>query len=167
MRKLSEYIEIGRITNTHGIKGEMKVEYWMDSAQDFLSLRTVYLKDGSALNVLSSRNANRFAVVLFEGITDPEKGAGYKGRSLYAKRSDLKLGEGSYFLCDLIGLPVFDIDTEEQVGCVTDILEKPSSYVYTVKTDNGEFLVPAIDEFIKKVDIENGVYIKVIPGLLE
>lgn len=167
MRKLSEYIQIGRITNTHGIKGEMRVEYWMDKAEDFLALRTVYLESGAPLKILSSRNANKFAVVAFDGISDPEGGAKYKGKLLYAKRSDLTLNDGDYFLCDLPGLPVFDVETGERIGCIVDILEKPASFVYTVKTEKGEFLVPAIDEFIKKVDIENGVYIKVIPGLLE
>ena len=64
-------------------------------------------------------------------------------------------------------MPVYNVESGEKLGVVSDILEKPASFVYTVKTQNGEFMIPAVDEFIKRVDINEGVYIKVIPGLIE
>lgn len=167
MRKLSEFIEIGRITNTHGIRGEMKVEFWCDSPDDFMSLKSLYLQSGEELKISCCRPANKFAVVLFCGVSSPEAGARLKGRTVYAKREDIPLDNGSYFLSDLVGLPVYNVESGEKLGVVSDILEKPASFVYTVKTQNGEFMIPAVDEFIKKVDINEGVYIKVIPGLIE
>ncbi len=167
MRKLSEYIEIGRINNTHGIHGEMKVEVWSDDINEFLSLSSVYNEKGEEIKIESSRRADRLAVVKFENISNPEQGAKLKGRYIYAKRSDLKLPEGRYYIADLMGIPVFDFETNEKIGEVCDILEKPASFVYTVKTENGEFMVPDVKEFIKKVDINEGIYIKVIPGLID
>lgn len=167
MRELSEFIEIGRINNTHGIKGEMKLDYWCDSPEVFFSLKALYLKNGEKLDIISSRPANKNAVVLFNDIFTPEQGARIKGQTVYAKRSDLPIDDGDYFLCDLVGLPVFDIESGDKLGDVTDILEKPASFIYVIKTQNGEFMLPAVDEFIKKVDINEGVYIKVIPGLIE
>lgn len=167
MRKLSEYIEIGRINNTHGIRGEMKVEIWADDINEFLSLTSIYNENGEEIKIESSRRADRFAVVKFAGISNPEDGAKLKGKHIYAKRSDLTLPDGRYYICDLIGLPVYDVETNEKIGVICDILEKPASFVYTVKTEKGEFMVPDVDEFIKKVDIYNGMYIKVIDGLID
>ena len=167
MRKLSEYIEIGRINNTHGIRGEMKVEIWADDIDEFLSLSSVYSESGEEIKIESSRRADRVAVVKFEGISNPEDGAKLKGKHIYAKRSDLTLPEGRYYICDLIGLPVFNIETNEKIGEICDILEKPASFVYTVKTAKGEFMIPDVEEFIKKVDIYEGMYIKVIEGLID
>lgn len=167
MRKLSEYIEIGRINNTHGIHGEMKVEIWSDDINEFLSLTSVYNENKEEIKIESSRRADRIAVVKFSGISSPEQAAKLKGKCIYAKRSDLTLPEGRYYICDLLGLPVYNFETNEKIGEVCDILEKPASFVYTVKTENGEFMVPDVDEFIKKVDINDGMYIKVIEGLID
>ncbi len=167
MRNLSEYIEIGRVNNTHGVRGEMKVEIWADNIDEFLSLSSVYSENGEEIKIESSRRADRVAVVKFEGISNPEDGAKLKGKHIYAKRSDLTLPEGRYYICDLMGLTVYNFETNEKIGRICDILEKPASFVYTVKTEKGEFMVPAVDEFIKKVDINNGMYIKVIDGLID
>lgn len=167
MRKLSEYIEIGRVNNTHGIHGEVKVEVWCDDIEEFLSLKTLYTESGEPLEITSSRRADKIAVVKFDGFTNPEQCAKLKGKSVFAKRDDLTLPEGRYYICDLMGLPVFDVETNEKIGVICDILEKPASFVYTVKTENGEFMIPDVDEFIKKVDINDGMYIKLIPGLID
>lgn len=167
MRKLSEYIEIGRINNTHGIHGEVKVEVWCDDINEFLSLDTLYKEDGEVLKIASSRRADKLVVVRFDGFTNPEQCAKLKGRSVFAKRDDLTLPEGRYYICDLMGLTVYDVDTNEKIGVISDILEKPASFVYTIKTENGEFMIPDVDEFIKKVDINEGMYIKLIPGLID
>lgn len=167
MRKLSEFIQIGRINNTHGIQGEMKVEVWADDINEFLSLSSVYNEKGEEIKIISSRRADRIAVVKFEGVSDPEQGAKLKGKYIYARRCDLKLPEGRYYICDLMELPVYNVETNEKIGHICDILEKPASFVYTVKTENGEFMIPDVEEFIKKVDINDGIYIKVIPGLID
>lgn len=167
MRKLSEYIEIGRVNNTHGIHGEVKVEVWCDDINEFLSLDTLYKEDGEVLKIASSRRADKLVVVRFDGFTNPEQCAKLKGRSVFAKRDDLTLPEGRYYICDLMGLTVYDVDTNEKIGVISDILEKPASFVYTIKTENGEFMIPDVDEFIKKVDINEGMYIKLIPGLID
>lgn len=167
MRKLSEYIEIGRINNTHGIHGEVKIEVWCDDINEFLSLDTLYKEDGEVLKIASSRRADKLVVVRFDGFTNPEQCAKLKGRSVFAKRDDLTLPEGRYYICDLMGLTVYDVDTNEKIGVISDILEKPASFVYTIKTENGEFMIPDVDEFIKKVDINEGMYIKLIPGLID
>ena len=90
-----------------------------------------------------------------------------KNAILYAAREDFKLDDGEYFLSDIIGLKVLDHENGKVYGTVVDIINRGASDIYVVNTPNGERMIPAVEEFIVSVDVENGVLVRVIDGLLD
>jgi 16S rRNA processing protein RimM len=90
-----------------------------------------------------------------------------KNKTLYALREDFALEEGEFFLADMIGLDVIDADSGENYGKLTEIMNRGASDIYVVTTKNGERMIPAVDEFIISVDVEKGVFVRVIEGMLD
>ena len=164
------YLEAGRFTSTHGVKGDIKAECWCDDVSVLRQLKTVYLKskDGyTPLKVVRCVPYRDLALMHIEGYETPEAGAPLKNRVFYAAREDLPLEEGSFFIADLIGLTVYDVDDGRKYGVIKDVINRGSSDIYVVNTDSGERMMPAVEEFVKKVDIDGGkVYVKPIEGLL-
>ena len=103
----SRFLEIGRIINTHGVKGEMKVEPWADGPEQLQSLKAVHL-DGREMAVRRWRTQGRFMILSLDGIDTPEAAMALKGKVLTADREALPLPEGRYYIWDMIGLPVLD-----------------------------------------------------------
>ena len=88
-----------------------------------------------------------------------------KNQTVYALRDDFDLDEGEYFIADVIGLPVIDVDTQKIYGKVSDLINRGASDLYVVKTPNEEVMIPAVDEFIISVDLEKGVFVRPIEGM--
>ena len=86
---------------------------------------------------------------------------------VYAAREDLPLEEGDAFIVDLIGLPVKDADSREVIGKLVDINTRGVRDLYIVRNESGDHMVPAVPEFITEIDIEDAVYVRPIPGLLD
>ena len=95
-----------------------------------------------------------------------DKAMALKGKMLYASRGDFHLEKGDYFIVDLIGLPVIDNIDGKVYGEITDIINRGASDIYVVKTEDGERMMPGVKEFVKRIDIEKGIFVEVIPGLL-
>ena len=150
-----EYVLIGRIVNTHGVNGEVKIEVWLDSPQFLKSFKRLYTDAGQELRVLSARVHKGFVIARFEGAEDVNAAMTFKNRTVSIRREDARLPKGAFFLQDIIGARVVDEDGNE-VGILTDVMETPASNVYVVKGE-AEHLIPAVPEFIKKTDVEAGV----------
>ena len=164
-----KYLECAIIINTHGVKGDVKLESLCDSPSVLAGLKRVYLGEGGAykeIKVLHSSVFKSFVLASLEGIDDIDKAMTYKGKTLYAAREDFKLKKGDFFIVDLIGLPVIDNVSGKNYGVFSDVINRGASDIYVVKTESGERMMPAVKEFVKRVDVENGVYVEVIPGLL-
>ena len=95
-----------------------------------------------------------------------DKAAVMKGTTLYASRDDFELSEGDYFIADLLGLPVIDNIDGKVYGKIKDVINRGASDIYVISTPTGERMMPVVDEFVKKVDLESGVFVETIPGLL-
>ena len=150
------YIEAGRITNTHGVRGEVKIEVWLDSPAVLASYPRIFV-DGREIRLLAARPQNRFAVAELEGVADVNDAMKLKGKTVYIAREDAMLPPWGYFLQDLLEARVVREDGSE-VGVLTEILERPASDVYVVKAPGGrEILIPAVPAFIRRVDAERGV----------
>lgn len=149
-----QYIEAGRIVNTHGIAGEVKIEVWLDSAQFMKRFRTLYL-GGTAVAVQSARVHKDFLIVKLEGVDDVNAAMALKGRDVYIDRRDARLPKGAYFVADILGASVVD-EAGSAVGTLVDVMETPASNIYVVKGET-EHLIPAVPEFILSTDAENGV----------
>ncbi len=166
----SPYLECGRVINTHGVKGEVKVEPWCDSPMAFASLPKVYFKKGSGFEVHKLLRASVFKQLVIagiEGIDDVDKAALLKGETLYAAREDFHLAEGVCFIADLIGLPVIDADTGFEYGKLIEVINRGASDIYVIDTPSGERMMPAVKEFVKRVDAENGIYVCPIEGMFD
>ena len=167
MRELKPYIECGKIINKHGLAGDVKAECWLDSAKDFAAVRTFYLDAEGKRKLYVQKNCSlgNFMLVRFDSVDTPEKAYALKNTVLYAARADLKIPEGRVLICDLIGLPVFDVKNGDRLGVLNDMIKNPANDIYVVGTDNGERLVPAVDEFLDHIDLDTGIYLNIIEGM--
>lgn len=167
---LQQFLEIGEAVSTHGIAGELRVQAWCDSPEVFCALKTLYLDaEGKEKVKVKSRPHGRVVLVKVEGLDDATSAATWRGKVFYASRRDLKLEKGRYFICDLIGLPVKDVDTGEVYGTVTDVTNTGASDIYHMEAADGKLvLIPAIPDIIQSVEPEGeGIMIRVMEGLFE
>ncbi len=173
--KLSRYIECGRIINTHGCRGEVKAEPWMDSPHDLIDLGRVFIGEGEDKREIKIiRGAvmqGRFLLLGLEGVSTMDAADALRGTTLYAAREDFDLAEGQYFLSDVLGLTVLDAREGREgrvLGRVEDILPGAAAQIYSVKTPAGaDVLVPAVPAFI--TEVVPGEYVRMTPidGMFE
>lgn len=154
---MEQFLQVGVISSTHGIRGEVKVFPTTDDAARFKKLKKVLLDTGKEqleLEVQSVKFFKQFVIVKFKGIDNINDIGMYKGKSLLVPREDaVALGKDEYYIADLIGMEVF---TEEgRFGVLKDVMETGANEVYIIDSDrHGEVLIPAIKQCILDVDIE-------------
>ena len=164
------YLECGKIINTHGFRGTVKLESWCDSPDVLADLEQLwFLVDGDyrAKRVLRASIFRQFVLMDLEGVDCEEAANALRNTVVYAAREDLPLDEGDAFIVDLIGLPVKDADSGEVIGKLLDINTRGVRDLYIVRNERGDHMVPAVPEFITKIDVADAVYIRPIPGLLD
>lgn len=168
---MEEYLQVGVITNTHGIRGEVKVFPTTDDPARFRKLKQVFLDTGKGylnLEIEQVKFFKQFVILKFKGfdnINDIEK---YRQKSLLVDREHaVKLKRNEYFIADLIGLSV-DTDEERHLGTLTDVIQTGANDVYVVEMEDGkEVLIPAIRECILSVDLEERrMQVHLLKGLL-
>lgn len=169
---MEDLLQVGVITSTHGVRGEVKVYPTTDDVARFKKLKKVILDTGKENLELEIAGVKFFKnmVILkfkeFDNINDVEK---YRQKALYVTRENaVKLKKDEYFIADLIGLSV-KTDEGETLGDLTDVIQTGANDVYVVSMQDGEeVLIPAIKDCIKEVDIENGkMEVHLLPGLLD
>lgn len=164
-----QFLECGIIINTHGVRGDVKLESLCDSPEVLASLERVFILENGKYREVEVKHASvfkQFVLASLEGIDDMDKAAAMKGTTLYASRDDFCLEEGDYFIADLLGLPVIDNKDGKVYGKIKDVVNRGASDIYVITTPTGERMMPVVDEFVKRVDLESGIYVEVIPGLL-
>ncbi|MDP4132629.1 MAG: ribosome maturation factor RimM [Bacillota bacterium] len=159
----------GKVVNTHGIKGELKIIYYTDSPDFFNTIDNVMLfPSGESFKVEFSRQHKGSVLLKLEGIDDISQALPFVGSEVYVSRSETKLPEGRFFIVDIIGL---DVITDEglTIGKVTDVFQTGKNDVYGVKGDDGkEYFIPVIDEVVKDINPKEGkIIIHPIKGLLD
>lgn len=167
---MKQYLEIGKINNTHGLNGEIKMAMWCDDIDYIKQLKTVYLDDEGkkALTLLSARQQKNVAILKLAEVTDIDAAEQLKGKVLYCNRDDAVIDEGTHYLADIIGCYVVDVDTEEEYGKIVDVLNYGASDIYDVESWDKHTLVPAIDDIVKEIDTEYQVVrIKPMKGLFD
>lgn len=147
-------LEVGKILNTHGIRGELKVQSWCNSPEDLCELETVYV-NGKPYTIRSGRVHGNFALLTLEGIGSIDDALPLKNKILQARREDVALEEGAHFVVDLIGLEARDEATGAVFGKVVDVMEYPAQDLYVVKGEK-EYLIPDVPAFVKEVNPEEG-----------
>lgn len=163
-------IEVGKIVNTHGLRGEVKVVPWTDYPEVFEDIETVYIKkktEYERLDIAGLKYQKNNLIVRFSQLKDINEAEKYKNQVLYAERDALgELPEGVYYIADLIGLEVVKEDGEK-VGIINDVFNTGSSDIYDVKREGKKnMLIPVIDDVVIDTDIENGkVTVRMMEGL--
>jgi len=169
---MEDFLQIGVISSTHGIKGEVKVYPTTDDVNRFKKLKEVYLDTGKErliLHLESVKFFKQFVILKFKEFNNINEIEQYRQKSLLVDRQNaVKLRKDEYFIADLIGLKVMT-DENSQLGVLKDVLQTGANDVYIVETEDGkEVLLPAIKECVLNVDVEAGeVLVHVMPGLLD
>ena len=165
-----KYIECGKIINTHGCHGGVKIDSWCNTPYDLADLNKIYLKNKDEYReykVLKASVFKQFVLLDLAGGSDMDQAMALKNETVYALREDFKLDEGEYFIADVIGLHVIDADTKKIYGTVSDLINRGASDLYVVKTSTEEVMIPAVEEFIISVDLEKGVFVRPIEGMFD
>jgi len=160
----NELLEAGKIVNTFGIHGEVRLLPWADSPDFLTDFEHLYI-DGKPVKVLSAKVHKGCVIATLEGISDIDAAIRLKNKIFKIRKKDIKLEEGRYFIADLTGLKAINADTGEELGILTDVLSLPSSNVYVIKGER-EILVPAVPEFVVETNLDDGyVKLRLIEGL--
>ena len=166
---IKQYLEVGKIVGTHGIRGEMHVECWANSPDFLRQFKTLYLDGGKTALSVTCRPHKNIALLTVKGIGSIEEADTLRGKVLYIDRDNVRLDEGEHFVQDIIGLAVTDIDSGEVYGTVTDVLKTGSNDVYEMEdADRKRFYIPVIPDIVQELDFDKGaVYIRPMKGLFD
>ena len=169
---MDNYLRVGVISSTHGIRGEVKVFPTTDDINRFKDLKDVILDTGKEYMNLEVQNVKFFknmAIVKFKGIDDINDIEKYKGKDLLVTRENaIPLEEGEYYIFDVIGSRVVT-DTGVEVGELKEILQTGANDVYVVKTPSGkEVLIPSIEQCILDINVdEKIVTVHLLDGMMD
>ena len=158
---MKQYLEVGKVTNVHGLMGEVKVQPWADSPEFLCQFKTLYVDEARfPMTVQRARVHKNMVIIKFEGPTDVPSALSLRNAILYIDRSDVDLPEGAFFLADIYGLEARDAASGEVLGKIADVLTLPANNVYVVRGGARELMIPAVPQFIAETNIEAG-YIRV------
>lgn len=167
---MKQYLEIGKIVNVHGLRGDVKVVPWCDDPEFLCEFDTLYLgKEHKPVEITAARLQKNNVLLHLEGVDTVEKAEKLRNQVLYMDRNEVELEEGVYFIQDLIGLDVIDADTGVSYGILSDVLQTGANDVYEVKDEAGKIvLIPAIPNVVLETDIEAGrMIIRPLEGLFD
>lgn len=169
---MEDLLQVGVITTTHGVRGEVKVFPTTDDPARFKKLKNVVLDTGREridLEIAGVKFFKNMVILKFKGIDNINDVEKYRKKSLYVTRENaVKLKKNEYFIADLIGLKV-ESEEGEDLGSLSDVLQTGANDVYVLsKEGTSDILLPAIKECVKEVDIEGGkMIVHLLPGLRE
>lgn len=166
---MEDVFQVGVISSTHGIAGEVKVFPTTDDMNRFKKLKEVILDTGKETQLLHIQQVRFFKNMVivkfkeFQSINDVER---LRGKSLYVTRENaVKLQKDEYFIADMIGIQVVS-DEGEDLGILQDVMQTGANDVYVVEKDGEELLIPAIKDCILSVNVEEGkMEVHLLPGL--
>ena len=158
-------IECGKIVNTHGIAGEVKIQNYCD--EGFFKRISAVTIGSEKYKIISSRSHKGFVLAKLEGINTVEAAMRLKEKTVIADRKDIDMPRGHVFYGDLYGFDVFDRRTQKVVGKLREVRESPASMIYIIEGEKGEILVPDVPAFSRGYDLKKQtVEIETIKGML-
>ena len=165
-----QYLETGEIVTTHGLKGEVRVLPWSDSPEFLCNFSCFYLdKNGTRrMETEQVRTNKNMVLVKFAGVDTVEDALRLRGKTLYVNRDDCPEGDG-WFVQDLIGLAVYNADSGECYGTLSDVLQTGANDVYQISAPGkADKLIPAIPQVVLSVDVDGGrMEIRPLEGLFD
>lgn len=167
-----EYLEIGQIVNTQGLKGEVRIYPYTDDIKRFDKLKKIYVdvnNEKVRLDIQFVRYYKNMVIAKFKGIDTIEDVEKFKTKYIFIDEEDrLVLPKDTYYIADLIGCEVIDNNTNESLGRIVDVFNTKSNDVYVIKLNEGnEVCIPAIKDVIFSIDTKlKTVVINKIEGLI-
>ena len=153
-----QFLEVGQIVNTQGLKGEMRVDPWCDGPEFICMFDELYLENGDTIKITKSRPQKNVAIIKVEGIDTIEQADAMRRTVLYINRDDVELDDDVFFVQDILGCEVVDADSQQSYGKITDVIKTGANDVYQVTDDNGKnYLIPVIDDVVIETDIDSSV----------
>lgn len=168
---MQDFLEIGQIVNTFGVKGMVKVVPFTDNVERFEQLKSVFLEKNNKIEekeVEETKYHKNMILVRFKNIETIEEAEKYVNAYLKVDRENaIKLEDDEYFIADLLGSQVYT-DENELLGKLEDIYNTGSNDIYVIKDEKGkQILLPAIADVIKNIDVENQkIIVHILEGLL-
>jgi 16S rRNA processing protein RimM len=155
-----EYLKVGEIVNTHGVRGEMKLLPWTDGPEFLLDFRRVFI-DGKEYALESCRIQKTCNLLKLRGVDTVEDAQLLRGKTVEVYRQEAP--DGLIFADELLGMEVYAADT--MIGKIVDVLDMPSSSVYVIRGEK-EYMIPAVREFILSTDLESNVMqVRLLEGM--
>lgn len=156
---------VGKIANTHGVRGELKIQRTNNETFD-RDVNYYIGQDFDQVEIEKSRHSGELSFIKlksFDNINDVLK---YKNQFIYVDSNDLyELESDEYYVKDLVGLKVHD-ENNDLIGDIKDVLTYAANDIYVVSSEEGDIMIPAVKEFIKEINLEKGtIVIKVIEGM--
>lgn len=167
---MEKYLEIGKIVNTHGFRGDVKAQSWTDAPEVLAKIKYIYRKTKNEYQKIKVQKGSvhkGMVLLKLEGIDDFDNANALRETVIYADRKDIPKAKDSFFIVDLIGLDVIDVESGRVYGKIKDVMQYGIHDIYTVETEKGEVLIPAVSEFVKKISLEEGIFIKAIEGMFD
>ena len=164
-----QYLEAGKIVTTHGIKGEVKIMPYCDSAERLAEFDRLFIgKNHDEIIVERARVQKNMVIAKLEGINTPEEAEKLRNKILFMHRDDLELDDDTYFIQDLIGMEVKDADSDVLYGKIADVMQTGANDVYVVRGEEREYLVPAIADVVISTDLDSNIMtIRPLDGLFD
>lgn len=165
-----QFLEAGKIVNTHGVMGDIKVQSWCDSPEVLLDFDVLYLSPEKPIKIKKSYVHKNCVIMRVEGITTYEQAEALKNKILYIDRQDVELPDDLVFIQDIIGLQVYDQRTGETIGKLKEVNQGTGHDLYIISRENGkqDALIPACKPFLKGIDLDKGIItVETIEGLVE
>ncbi len=163
-----KYLEAGKIVNTHGLRGEIKITPWTDYPEVYEEIAELYLEDGTAFEIKSVKYHKSSVIIKLKGVDDVNDAERLKNKVVYVLRESIDdLPDDTYFVVDLIGLEVFE--GEAFLGKITEVISTGSNDVYVVSREGEkDILIPALREVVEEVNVNEGyMKVKIPEGLLD
>ena len=163
----NDFLEVGQITSTHGIMGEMRVQPWADSPEFLCKFKTLYVGPTHwPIEVERARVHKNMVILKLHGITDVPGAVAMRNQVLHVAREDVKLPEGHFFLADLTDLEVREAETGAVLGRIAEVLTPPANNVYVVRGGERELMIPAVPDFVLETNVDGGyITVRLIDGM--
>ena len=161
---MKRFLEAGRLNSPRGLKGELKFDCWCDSFEFLSGVKHLYLDPQGKRPLEVKAFRETVGTVIFVGYEDRTLASALTGRTVYFDREDIPLPEGVFYNDDLIGLPVFDENTNRVIGKLVRIEEGRASDIYYVEGEKN-YIIPAVAEFILEKDPQKGITVRIIDGM--
>ncbi len=167
---LKQYLEAGQIVKSHGVRGELSLDPWADSAEFLKKIKRFWFDEGKTdAGLVSSRIHKDRLLLTLRGVDSVEKAEALRGKVLYLCREDAQLREGVWFLQDLLGLEAVDGGNGKRYGTLQEVIPTGANDVYRIVDEEGkEYLFPAVPHMIRRIAPEEGVIeLLPIPGIFD